>query len=37
MVFENADKNSGIVNGKFLERGRYQNPVTSKYYTEEKF
>ena len=37
MVFENADKNSGIVNGKFLERGRYQNPITGKFYSEEKF
>jgi len=28
MVFENADKNSGITNGKFLERHKYVNPIT---------
>ena len=37
MVFENADKNSGITNGKFLERHKYTNPLTTKYYSESDF
>lgn len=28
------DRNSGIVGGKFLERGRYKNPFTEKYYQD---
>mmetsp|Transcript_32729 Transcript_32729/g.5954 ORF Transcript_32729/g.5954 Transcript_32729/m.5954 type:complete len:132 (-) Transcript_32729:347-742(-) len=33
-VFERVDRNSGIVGGKFLERGRYKNPYTEKYYQD---
>ena len=29
-VYEVCPRNSGIMPGKFLERGRYKNPVTDK-------
>lgn len=36
-VYEVADKNSGRVGGKFLERKKHNNPVTKDYYTEKDF
>jgi hypothetical protein len=37
MVYEVADKNSGRVGGKFLERKKHNNPVTKDYYAEKDF
>lgn len=37
MVYEIADKNSGLWKGKFLEKMRHQNPITRRYYTEKDF
>lgn len=36
-VYEVCDKNSGRVGGKFLERKKHKNPVTSDYYNENQF
>ena len=32
-IFEPPQRNSGIVGGKFLERGKYKNAETGKYFT----
>lgn len=37
IVYETADKNSGIWRGKFLERMPHKNPITGKSYTEIDF
>ncbi|EGR34903.1 flagellar microtugule protofilament ribbon protein, putative [Ichthyophthirius multifiliis] len=37
MVYEDADKNSGIWGGKFLERMIHYNPITGKQYQEIDF
>lgn len=37
MVYETADKNSGIWGGKFLERMPHLNPINGKGYTEIDF
>ena len=36
-VYEVADKNSGIWQGKFLERSKNKNPITDKLYAERDF
>lgn len=36
-VYEVCDKNSGRIGGKFMERKKHKNPVTSTYYTEKDF
>jgi hypothetical protein len=33
-VYETAERNSGVMKGKFIERGRYMNPVTGKQFHE---
>jgi len=37
LVFEVADKNSGRLTAKFMERKKHKNPYTNKYYTETDF
>lgn len=37
MVYETADKNSGIWGGKFMERMNHNNPINNKQYTEIDF
>jgi len=37
MVYELADKNSGRIPGKFMERKKHKNPFTKKYYVEKDF
>jgi len=32
MVYEIADKNSGLWKGKFMEKMRHSNPTTGKFY-----
>ncbi len=34
-VFESADKNSGRISSKFMERQKQKNPYSNKYYTEK--
>lgn len=34
-IYEIADKNSGRINSKFIERQKHKNPYTNKYYTEK--
>jgi len=36
-VYENAERNSGIWAGKFLERKKHKSPITNGYYTEKDF
>ena len=36
-VFEVVERNSGIVGGKFLERRKFKNPYTQKYYAHTEF
>jgi len=36
-VFEPPQKNSGIIGGKFLERGRMKKPAAHEYYTQADF
>jgi hypothetical protein len=36
-VYEVCDKNSGRIGGKFMERKKHKNPVTSTYYSEKDF
>jgi Repeat of unknown function (DUF1126). len=36
-VYENAERNSGLWAGKFLERKKHKNPITNQYYTEKDF
>lgn len=36
-IFEVADKNSGRINSKFMERQKHKNPYTNKYYAEKDF
>jgi hypothetical protein len=36
-VFEQFERNSGFVGGKFLERARMKNTVTQEYFKEEDF
>ena len=36
-VFEDAERNSGRIKGKFLERAKMKNPYTNSYYTEKDF
>lgn len=36
-VYEVCDKNSGRIGGKFMERKKHNNPVTSGYYAERDF
>jgi hypothetical protein len=36
-VFEVVERNSGIVGGKFLERRKFKNPYTSRYYSNTEF
>ena len=33
-VYETSERNSGVWSGKFLERGRYNHPLTGKQYCE---
>ena len=33
-VYETSERNSGVMKGKFLEKGRYINPTTGKQFTE---
>jgi hypothetical protein len=33
-IFEAAEKNSGRISSKFMERQRHKNPYTNKFYTE---
>ena len=37
MVFEVADRNSGRVQAKFLERAKHKNPVNGQYYQPRDF
>jgi len=37
LVFEAAEKNSGRISSKFMERKKHKNPYTNKYYTETDF
>lgn len=37
MVFEVADKNSGRINAKFMERQKFKNPYTNSFYSEKEF
>jgi hypothetical protein len=37
MVYETADKNSGIWGGKYLERMRHTNPNKNRFYNETDF
>ena len=37
MVYETAEKNSGIWGGKFLERMRHKNQITNLYYNQVDF
>jgi len=37
MVYELADKNSGRIPCKFMERKKHKNPFTKKYYIEKDF
>lgn len=32
MLYVQSDRNSGLENGKFLERNKYKNDETGKYY-----
>ena len=36
-VFEVVERNSGIIGGKFLERRKFKNPYTKKYYEQTEF
>lgn len=36
-VYEVADKNSGLWQGKFLERKKHKNPTTTLFYVEKDF
>lgn len=36
-IFEVADKNSGRVSSKFMERQKQKNPYTNRYYNEKDF
>jgi hypothetical protein len=36
-VFEVVERNSGIVGGKFLERRKFKNPYTQRYYVHTEF
>ena len=36
-VFEVVERNSGIVGGKFLERRKFKNPYTKKFYEHTEF
>lgn len=36
-IYEIAEKNSGRVSSKFMERQKTKNPYTNKYYTEKDF
>jgi len=36
-IFELADKNSGRISCKFMERQKVKNPYTNKYYSEKDF
>lgn len=36
-VYEIADKNSGIWQGKFLERSKHKNPISQSFYVERDF
>jgi len=37
MVYEIADKNSGLTKGKFMEKLKHKSPITGKFYTEKDF
>jgi hypothetical protein len=36
-IFETAEKNSGRISSKFMERQKHKNPYTNKYYAEKDF
>ena len=36
-IYEIADKNSGRISSKFIERNKVKNPYSNKYYTEKDF
>jgi hypothetical protein len=36
-VFETADKNSGRISCKFMERAKHKNPYNNKYYNQKDF
>lgn len=36
-VYEVCDKNSGRIGGKFMEKKKHKNPITSYYYSEKDF
>jgi len=37
MIFEPPQRNSGIVGGKFLRRGKHKNPDTGRFFCKEDF
>ena len=37
MIFEPPQRNSGIIGGKFLLRGRHKNPDTGRFFSKEDF
>lgn len=36
-VYEVCDKNSGRIGGKFMERKKHRNPISTSYYVERDF
>jgi len=36
-IFESAEKNSGRISSKFMERQKHKNPYSNKYYAEKDF
>jgi hypothetical protein len=36
-IFETAEKNSGRISSKFMERQKHKNPYSNKYYAEKDF
>ena len=37
MIFEPPQRNSGIIGGKFLQRGQHKNPDTGRFFSKEDF
>eukprot|EP00388_Colpodella_angusta_P036385 GDKK01038747.1.p1 GENE.GDKK01038747.1~~GDKK01038747.1.p1 ORF type:complete len:516 (-),score=125.95 GDKK01038747.1:384-1931(-) len=37
MVHEPPIRNSGVIGGRFIQKGRYLNPATNKWFSEEDF
>jgi hypothetical protein len=36
-IYEDCDKNSGRIGGKFMDRKKHRNPTTNEYYQEKDF